>query len=159
MTTMKIPVIALFGLTLSACDVEPVPEGAELGLDTVSEPVVTQATMRAPLEGMVGEGVSGEVVVTPSPDSVSFHIDLEGAAPETTYGVRVQPGTCADPGAAVAVLESVVTGALGNGSSQGSVAADAHQVLDGRHVVGVFAPGAEPEDNRPLACAQLQAVQ
>lgn len=159
MTNVKLYSVAALAVCLGACG-DPVPRTeTEIEPATLPDPVITDATRRIPLQDMVGGEVTGELIVTPFPDSVVFHIDVNGAAPETTYGVRIQPGACESPGEVAAVLEAVRTGALGNGSARRALQEDARQVLDGRHVVAIYAPTAEAGSDRPLACAQVPAIQ
>ena len=158
MTKGSIVVAAVLSACLGGCETEAVPEGAEIGVDTIPDPVVTDATQRIPLRDMVGANLTGEVMVTPLADSVVFRVELNGVGPETTYGVRVQPGSCESPGQQAAILAAVRTGALGNGTSHGAVYDDWQRFLNGRHVVAIYAPAADPGADRPVACAQLPAM-
>jgi hypothetical protein len=134
------------------------PPPPEIGAAVEPEPVITEATRQVPLQDMTGAGVGGEVIVTPFPDSVLFHLVVNDAAPESTFGARVHVGTCENPGDVVDVLEAVRTGVLGNGRSQRGLQEDPHRFLDGMHVVAVYASAADPGRDLPMLCGQIPAM-
>jgi hypothetical protein len=145
--------LLLLALGVAACRDQP--PAAELGPASDPEPVLTETTRHVELRDMAGTGVTGELIVTPFPDSVMFHLSINDAAANSTLGARVQTGSCESPGPVVELLASVLTGALGNGRSQRSIYDDSHRLLDGAHVAAVYAPGADPERDRPIACATI----
>jgi hypothetical protein len=142
-------VVAAFAV--AACSREPEP--VDLGLPAASEPEITAETRTSALQDMLGTGIGGEVHVTPHADHVAFHLTVQDAAPETTLGVRLQAGTCESPGAELAVLEAVRTGVLGNGTAASTIEADAARLMDGAHVVALYAPGSVA----PVACTPIPA--
>jgi hypothetical protein len=160
MKLLQLTLVAPLALLVAGCTADappppPPPESAGM-----PEPVVTDATRQVPLQDMAQTGVSGELIVTPFQDSVMFHVVVNDAAAESTLGVRVHLGTCESPGQEQAVLEAVRTGALGNGRGQRTLSAETpHRLLDGRHVVAVYAQAAQPGRDRPMACAQVPAMQ
>lgn len=158
---MKIAMLALLAplaLATAACPGDPAPP-PPLEAAREPEPLITEATRQIPLEDMAQAGVSGELIITPFPDSVTFHITINDGPPESTLGTRIQTGTCSMPGEEVVVLEAVRTGVLGNGRSQRGLYEDPHRLLDGNHVAAVYAPAAEPGRDRPLACAAIPVMQ
>lgn len=159
MNGLKLALVAFTAIGVAGClaDAPPPPPPPES--EGVPEPVLTDASRQVPLQDMVAAGVSGQLIVTPFPDSVVFHLEVNDAAAESTLAVRVHAGTCEAPGAEQAVLEAVRTGALGNGRSQRTLTENPRRLLDGRHVVTVYAQAAQPGRDRPLACAQVPAIQ
>jgi hypothetical protein len=160
MRTTRLAASALaapFLLALAACPGDRPPQPV-IGAETEPDPVITDATRQLPLQGLAGTGVTGEVFITPFPDSVVFRVEVSDAAPENTLPVRVLTGSCESPGAEVAVLEAVLTGVLGNGRSQRGLHAEPHRLLDGMHVVAVYAQAARPGQDLPLACAAIPAM-
>jgi hypothetical protein len=111
--------LLLLALGVAACRDQP--PAAELGPASDPEPVLTETTRHVELRDMAGTGVTGELIVTPFPDSVMFHLSINDAAANSTLGARVQTGSCESPGPVVELLASVLTGALGNGRSQRSI--------------------------------------
>jgi hypothetical protein len=155
MRTSRFPILAL-PLLLAACEDRTPPQPIEP--EGWPDPVITETTQQVPLQEMAGTQLTGELIVTPFPDSVIFHVSVNDGAPETNLPVRVMEGTCEAPSREIAVLEAVRTGALGNGRSQRTLQEDPHRLLDGMHVVAVFGQAARPEQDRPLACAPIPAM-
>lgn len=152
----KLPLLAAAALAATACEDRPPQPVIEA--EGLPDPVMTETTQQVPLQDMTGTGVTGELFVTPMPDSVIFHVNVNDAAPEMTLPVRVMAGTCESPSQEIAVLEAVRTGALGNGRGQRTLTEDPHRLLDGGHVVAVYAQAAQPGRDRPLACAHVPAM-
>lgn len=153
MRTYRLVPVSVIALVVTACPGEQPP--VEIGAEREPEPVVTEATRQADLDDLVGTGVSGELVVTPFSDSVVVHLSLNDAEPNATHGARLQEGTCAIPGRVVELLGAVLTGELGNGRSQRSIYDQPDRVMDGNHVAAIYAPRADPDRDRPIACAAI----
>jgi hypothetical protein len=158
MTAMRLALVALVApLALLGCRSDHPP--VDIGLAEEPDPVLTENAQQAQLQDMVGTGVTGELTVTPFPDSILVHMSINDAAPETTLGTRAHSGTCENPGPEVLVLASIRTGVLGNGRSQRTLDEQAHRViLDGNHIAAVYAQGAQPGQDRPIACAPIPAA-
>lgn len=157
MRTSRLVPIPVLALIVTGCPGEQPP--VEIGPEREPEPVVTEATRQAELEDLVGTGVSGELVVTPFSDSVVVHLSLNDAEPNATHGARLQEGTCAIPGRMVELLGAILTGELGNGRSQRSIYDQPDRVMDGNHIAAIYAPRADPDRDRPIACAAIPARQ
>jgi hypothetical protein len=154
MRTLRIALVAPLTVGLAACPADQPP--VEIELATEPDPVVTEGTRQTELQDMVGIGISGELVMTPFPDSILIHITVNDGPPESILPARAHSGSCAAPGPVVTVLAAIRTGVLGNGRSQRSLDEEAHRVvLDGNHVAAIYAEGAAPESDRPIACAPI----
>jgi hypothetical protein len=143
-------------LALAGCPAEPAADQPVIRSETEPEPVETAATQRAELRDMAGIGLSGEVLVTPFPDSVVIHLSLEESGINAIHPARLQQGTCEAPGEVVAVVEAILTGARGNGRSQSTLAeGDARRILSRATIAALYGPGGEPGIDPPIACGEL----
>jgi hypothetical protein len=143
-------------LGLAGCPAEPAADQPVIRSETEPVPVETAATQRAELRDMLGIGLSGEVLITPFPDSVVIHLSLEESGINAIHPARLQRGTCDAPGEVVAVVEAILTGALGNGRSQRTLAEeDARRILSRATIVALYGPGGEPGIDPPVACGEL----
>jgi hypothetical protein len=165
MRIFKLGAVAALALGLAACPdrtdtavrddaVVPAPTTAERPGDAAAMPVGAERTN---LEAVAGSGVSGEVAVAPRDGSTHVTLMLRNAPPNESIGSRIQSGTCESPGPELARLDAVSTDAMGQGNSETNVGHAPHLILDGNHIAAVYAPGAQPERDRPIACAVLPA--
>jgi hypothetical protein len=145
--------------TLFAAACERDPDPTPLAQPVQQQPEITAATQRAPLQDLLQLGIGGEVTATPHGDRVEIHVSVIGSVPETTHPVRIQAGNCDQPGAEVAILEAIRSGQLGNGTGTSVVEHPPGRLLDGNHVVTVYAGGGTPPRDRPIACAPLPVQQ
>lgn len=70
-------------------------------------------------------GVTGQVTITPEPDSLVLRVEAQGLPGVGEYAAHVHRGVCAEGGPVVAALGPVVGLADGSGTSSTTVAADA----------------------------------
>jgi hypothetical protein len=155
MLAKRILLAAAFAAAVTGCRDDREQPRIEMATEPV--PTLTDGTQTAQFRDMIGTQISGDLFVTNFPDSVVIHVAIRGAGPNGPHGVRVQSGTCELPGEQLAVLEAVLTGALGNGRTETAIIEDPDRVRTGARVVAVYAPGAVPEVDRPVACAPMPA--
>jgi hypothetical protein len=105
------------------------------------------------LDEFAGSGVRGEVRATPRDGQVDLAISIEGARPNATVPVSLHTGSCEAPGPEVADLGELTTDATGRGQTQTTVGLQAHQVLNGMHIVAAHIEGAESPV--PIACSRV----
>lgn len=110
---------------------------------------------QAELAPQTSGGVSGTVAAVTQGGRTEASILIEDAEPETTYGWRINAGSCADEGGITggqAVYPDVTTGATGTGTEETSFA----ELLDanGSYAARVFQPG----NATVLACGDLERV-
>lgn len=118
-------------------------------------PGMPAGAMSSNLEAVAGSGVMGEVAVTPRNGRTDVMMMVRGGPPNESLGARIHSGTCESPGVEIARLDAVRTDAAGQGQSQTDVGHAPHLILDGNHIAAVFAPGAQPERDQPIACSTL----
>jgi hypothetical protein len=118
-------------------------------------PVIPADAERTDLQAVAGSGVSGEVAVAARDNDSHVWLTVRNAQPNESLGARVQSGTCESPGPELARLDAVRTDDFGMGHSESSVGHAPHLILDGNHIAAVYAPGADAERDRPIACATL----
>jgi hypothetical protein len=120
-------------------------------------PAIPADAERTNPEAVAGSGVAGEVAVAARDNDSHVWLTVRGALPNESHGARVQSGTCESPGPELARLDAIRTDNMGNGHSETSVGHAPHLILDGNHIAAVYAPGADAERDRPIACATLPA--
>lgn len=110
--------------------------------------------------------VTAELVsLTDQPAGGSIYIDGAGEDPVISASLRgaeegihhghVHRGTCAEPGAALAPLQSIDTGADGSGESITTVDIPFATLTDGSHVVVYHEANGTP--GAPIVCAAIPA--
>jgi hypothetical protein len=159
MKSFKLGTALVGGLFLVACNGDDRQADTTIARDTLA---AERTTMEAPagpqqvnLEAVGGSGVGGEVHATARDGSTNIMVMLRNAPADENIGVRVHSGTCESPGPELARIDAVSTDATGSGHSETNVGHAPHLILDGNHIVAVYAPGAEPERDQPIACAVL----
>lgn len=159
MKSIKIGTVAGGIFLLAACGGEDRDAAMPLTEDTVAaeRPAMESpaAAQRAQIEAIGGSGVGGEVHATPRDGSTNIMVMLQNAPPDENIGVRVHSGTCESPGPELARVDAVSTDAVGAGHAETDVGHAPHLILDGNHIIAIYAPGAQPERDRPIACATL----
>jgi len=163
MKAVKLATCFGFVLALTACPDQPRDPAVDPMVDPVTTPTMQPAptTMDAPPPGgMVAtlEGVgaaTGEVHAIPRTGSTEIWVTLRGGNPNESHGVRVHSGTCQSPGPELARITAIGTDGMGQGQSRTDVGHAPNLIMDGNHIVAVYAPGTEPTRDRPLACATL----
>jgi hypothetical protein len=122
----------------------------------VEQPVAAPAVAEtATLEDLAGLGITGEVMATPRDNRTDIALDIRQGPPNESLGARVQSGTCESPGPVLANLDAVSTNDMGQGRSSTDVGHAPHLIMDGNHIVAIYAPGTEPERDQPAACTVL----
>jgi hypothetical protein len=159
MKGIKLGAAFVGGLFLVACNGDDREAATPMTEDTL---VTAERTMDAPgapqqvsLEAIGGSGVGGEVHATPRDGSTNIMVMLRGAPANENVGIRVHSGTCQSPGPELARIDAVSTDGTGSGHAETNVGHAPHLILDGNHIVAVYAPGAQPERDQPIACAVL----
>jgi hypothetical protein len=165
MRGMKIGVVGGMVLTLAACPDRP----RDPAMDPATEPLPTVDPMvdrpapaqppagaaRAALESVGAATAAGEVHALARENSTEIWVTLRNAPPNESLGVRVHSGTCESPGPELARIDAIGTDGTGQGQSRTDVGHAPHLIMDGNHIVAVYSPGAQPERDRPMACATL----
>lgn len=165
MRIVKLGAVAGLVLALAACPAERDTPDVAVD-DPVTRPAVeeprTDPAMQPPagaqqaqLEAVAGSGVTGEVHATPGDNRTDVMVMLRGAQPNQSYGARIMSGTCENPGVELARLGALGTDNTGQAHSQTDVGHAPNLIMDGNHVLAVYAPGTEPERDRPVSCATL----
>jgi hypothetical protein len=162
MRLLKTGAIGGLALALAACPDQP--------RDPVTDPAVTtEVPAVAPTDETmppvgaqvatlepVGVGTAtGEVHAMPREGSTEVWVTLRNALPNESLGVRVHSGTCESPGPELARITAVRTDNLGQGQSRTDVGHAPNLIMDGNHIVAVYAPGTEPTRDLPIACTTL----
>jgi hypothetical protein len=138
--------------------------GEDTAPPATEQPVVTPAEQPAAmapgaqhvnLEAIGASGITGDVHATAMQNQTEVRLTLRGAPPNESIGSRIMSGTCESPGVELARLDAVSTDGMGQGQSVTSVGHSPNLIMDGNHIVAVYAPGAEPERDQPAACATL----
>jgi hypothetical protein len=165
MKIFKLGIVTGMALALAACpdqdrDVAidaPAVRDTPVAERPADAPMVPPGAERADLQAVSGAAinVSGEVAVAPRNGNSHVMLILRQAPPNESIGARVQSGTCESPGPVVANLDAVRTDGMGRGHSETNVGHAPHLILDGNHIAAVYAPGTEPERDRPIACVTL----
>jgi hypothetical protein len=168
--TMKILKIGLVGtvaLTLAACPdrgpdptVDPLTDPTVTAVDT---PTMMPADPAAPpvgaqtatLQPVGAATTTGEVHAVPQQNSTEVWVTVRNGTPNASMGVRVHSGTCDSPGPELARVDAIGTDGLGNGQSRTNVGHAPNLIMDGNHIVAVYAPGTEPTRDPPVACSTL----
>jgi len=158
MKSIKIGATLGAAILLAGCPGDDRDAARPLGEDTVvaERPVdAPAAAQQAQIQEVAGSGVQGDVTATPRNGSTNIMVMLRNAPANENIGIRVHSGTCESPGPELARIDAVSTDAMGAGHSETNVGHAPHLILDGNHIVAVYAPGAEPERDQPIACATL----
>jgi hypothetical protein len=161
MRHLKLGLIGCSVFLLAGCPGEDRPADTEVIDPTVQTPPaedVPMAAQQAPLEDLANVGITGEVSATPREGSTEVMLMVQNAPPNESLGARVHSGTCESPGPVLANLDAVGTDDMGQGHSETSVGHAPHLIMDGNHIVALYAPGTEPERDRPMACATLPSA-
>jgi hypothetical protein len=139
-------------LVLAGCPADqPALDEPAFTEERAPEQPATPVAERAALEGEI----SGEIEAWADDNRTRLVVRVDNAQPNESYGARVQSGTCESPGPVLERLSAIRTNDQGMGHSESSVSHAAHLILDGNHIAAVYAPGTEPEQDRPVACATL----
>lgn len=157
-------------LTLAACPGEQAappafeepmaaPVTTEPAPPPATQPAVAPGAQRSNLEAIGASGVTGEVTALPRDGRTEVTMMLNGAPANQSIGARIQSGTCESPGVEIARLDAISTDAAGRGQSVTNVGHAPNLILDGNHIAAVYAPGTEPERDRPIACTTLPTAQ
>lgn len=166
MKIFRLGVVAGFALALTACPPADRPIDDPLADPAVEAPRVdpVDPAVRPPvgaqqvqLEAVAGSGVTGEIHAAPRDNNTDVMIMLRGARPNESYGARIMSGSCESPGVELARLDALGTDNAGQAHSETNVGHTPQQIMDGNHIVAVYAPGTEPERDLPVACATLPA--
>lgn len=167
MKMLRLGAVAGLALVVAACpprDQEVAVTEDTLAVDTpmvapteqpAAAPAVPADAHRTNLQAVGGSGVSGEVAAMARDDRTEIIVMVQNATPNESLGARVHSGTCESPGPELARLDAIRTDNAGRGHSQSNVGHAPHLIMDGNHIVAVYAPGAEPERDQPIACATL----
>jgi hypothetical protein len=160
MKALRLGSLAVVAAVLAGCPgEEPAPPPA-FEQPTVAPPAETPATMapaaqRVQFEAIEGVMFTGEVIATPRMDRTDVALSVTQGPPNESLGARILSGTCESPGVVVANLDAVSTNNAGQGQSTTDVGYAPNLILDGNHIVGIYAPGTSPEQDMPMACATL----
>jgi hypothetical protein len=160
MRALRFGFVAVAVVALTACPrEEPAPPALEEPIiPPATEPAaVAPAGERTNLEPVAGSTVTGEVVAIPMQDRTEVTLIVRNAPPNESVGARILSGTCESPGVEVAGLDAISTDGLGQGQSVTNVGHAPHLIMDGNHIAAVYAPGTQPEQDMPIACATLPA--
>jgi hypothetical protein len=159
MKMLRLGAVASMALAVAACPADRQPDPTfddPAVMPPAEEPAVAPpAAETVMLEEVAGSGVTGEVHAAPRDNQTHIMLMLRNAPADESIGSRVHSGTCESPGPELARLDAVSTDGMGQGHSETNVGHAAHLILDGNHIVAVYAPGAEPERDMPIACATL----
>ncbi len=115
----------------------------------------TISIQRAALEELANSGVTGEVVANPTVDQIDVVLEVRGAPPQREIIARVERGPCTELGGEVAPLQRITVDEVGAGRSVTRVRTRPEALLDGQHVVAVYAAAANLDETEPLACGAL----
>ncbi len=144
----------------AACGGEAGQEGemAEEGMaeEGMVEEGMTEEAMTAGEMAMMGamneSGVSGNVNVSTSGESVTVAVEVEGLPGAGEYASHIHTGSCDSPGGVVVPLNSVMGVEGGTGTATTTVAMD--QITGGDSYL-VMVHGSE---GAPVACADLPSM-
>jgi hypothetical protein len=159
MRSSRILFIAALPFALAACPGDRTIDDPTT--DPMTDPAVEQPATapamaeRADLQDLGGLGITGEVMATPREGRTDIALNIQAGPPNESLGARVQSGTCESPGPVLANLDAVRTNDMGQGRSETNVGHAPHLIMDGNHIVAVYAPGTEPERDQPAACTPL----
>ena len=135
-----------------------------LALLFIAAPAMAQQAVTAQVAASDGSSVRGTVSVAPAGDGSRLVVDLHGLMPGVTYQAVLNAGTCAQPGASVSALATLVGDAAGNATGSGAALfrgaepIAAATLLDGDHVIRITttpAAAAGSQSAQDVACAPL----
>lgn len=166
MKMYKLGVLAVVPFFLLGCE-RPEDDTTLMDEDRVTEERAHQVgdTETVNLTDIEDSGVTGDArftVITQNETEVL--VELEDAAPNTTYQVAIHQGTCDNVGQERHQLETVQTNEEGNGASSTTLGVQLANVMDGNHVVAVHgerdtdATVDETETEADEATAQIGAL-
>jgi hypothetical protein len=158
MTYVKVAAVIGLAVALAAC-----PDGDR---DMAATDLQTRDTLPAEraggalpgtetftLDPFAGSAASGEVRATPVDGAVEMVIAIQGAQPNATVSVSLHTGSCEAPGPEVADLGDISTDPMGRGQVRTTVGLQAHQVLNGMHIIAAHTEGGET--SMPIACSRV----
>jgi hypothetical protein len=158
-SSFKLGTVLMGSLFMVACNGDDRQAATPMTEDTIAaeRPAMETpaAAQQVALEAIGGSGVTGDVHATPRDGSTNIMVMLRGAPANENIGIRVHSGTCESPGPELARIDAVSTDGMGSGHAETNVGHAPHLILDGNHIVAVYAPGAQPERDRPISCATL----
>jgi hypothetical protein len=99
-------------------------------------------------------GLTGSFTTQANGDSTTISVTLHGGTPGTSYPTHVHSGTCADPGAVVQPLSSVMVGPDSTGTASTTVATSV--LTQGAQSGGLLVQSHLP-DGTPAACGEMPA--
>jgi hypothetical protein len=157
MKTRRIITLGAATAMVVACTPADGPPNAVVAdTEETNAPVVPPPTAQATtLEEVAGSGVTGEVQAVPHEAATEIAVMVRNAPPHAVLGVRVQTGSCRTPGRELAAIDPIRTDAMGQGEIRTTVGQAPQLLMDGSRLIAVYAPGAQPGQDQPIACTRI----
>jgi hypothetical protein len=100
-------------------------------------------------------GLTGSFTTQATGDSTTITVTLHNGTPGTSYPTHVHSGTCANPGAVVQPLSSVMVGPDSTGTASTTMATSV--LTQGRGPNGSLLVQSHLPDGTPAACGEIPA--
>jgi hypothetical protein len=167
MKTLRIGGVATLAVLLTACpgDDRRVDDPAVMDTPGVMQPDTPGVARDAGMaQAHVNLSSVGDATATGQahlrqvgPNETEVHVTLSNVRETGQHHGHIHAGTCDQPGAVVAPLESITTAAQGTGQSTSRVELPLSVVQDGNHLIGYHRAGGTADSPGPIiVCGEIR---